>query len=332
MELPFEIQRRAEKLAVLSPSARRVLEQELTVMVDDQIDIDPEAVRQELFIALINDLKFLGVYFSCTPGDVYGPTWQDFDEKVEVLGYILPNQLYPKLQDDPKLRHRLQNVLWGVSTEPLLQAWLESISFYCPKLTKACQFFIQHCNTSPIFVTMLENMNTQIQDENRTLQHTVDDPQWNAYKDKVIKQAHVALNYLVKRMGLDETQKDLLERRLHHSLKQNLESFENVNLYKFLFLSDILYFAPEVLEFWKKKHYEFCVSNKLLPEYYSVRKLSPTVVDLVGILIYQFASARTPHTLREAFDHIGHIFTHLNENIHLLFKELVELKEKEDVD
>lgn len=332
METPFQIQQRAERLAVLSPSARRVLEQELTVMVDDQIDIDPEAVRQELFIALINDLKFLGVYFSCTPGEVYGPTWEEFDKKIEVLNYILPNQLYPRLQNDPQLRNRLQNVLWGVSDEPLFQTWLESISFYHPNLKESCDFFIQNCNTTPIFCTMLENMNDQIQEENRTLQHTDDNPDWKKYKEIVNEEAQRGSEYLVKRMHLDDEFQQSLQRRLYHSLKQNLDSFENTNLYKFLFLSDIKNFAPQILEYWKKKHYEFCVSNKLLPEYYLVRQLDPTLLDLVGILIYQFASAKNAHTLSQAYDHISTIFVHLNQNYKRLCDELVQLKEQDHVD
>lgn len=331
MELPQEIQQRAERLAVLSPSARRVLEQELTVMVDDQIDIDPDAVRQELFIALINDLKFLGIYCTCTPGELYGPTWDDFDKKIEVFNYILPNQLYPRLQDDPQLRERLKHVLWGISDEPVLQAWLESLALYKPKLSEPCEWLIQNLNTSPIFTIMLDNMHDQIQQEDRKLQDTDSDPEWEEYKLHLHSQASIILKWLIEKLSLRPERVEFLKNRIQYSLFQNFDLFENVNKYKFLFLTQVENLSNEGQRYWRKVYYEFSVSNKLLPHYYTVRKILPSFNDVLGMIVYQFASAKSPKTLAASLSHIGSLFPHLNQDFKPLCESIVELKETQDV-
>ena len=327
MELPHEVQTRIEKIALLSPSARKVLETDHTALAIYDVEWDPDAVRQEMFVALVNDLEYLGIYFSCTIAEAFGPTWHDFDKLMELLSYIFPNQLYPKLQRDKKLRDLLKHVLWGVSDEPLLQTWLETIALYHPSLKDTCRYFSVNMNASPVFTVLLENMNNLIQQECLNVIHTTHDPAWDQYKSKIISQAYYAYEYLVKEVDVKEEVKDLLKRRLTIYLEKELNTFHEIDKYKFLFTTDLQELAPECLEYWRKVYYEFCVSNKLLPEYYTVREIKPTYADILGILIYQFASSKNSSTLSTVLQHIKQTFPFLNESFDLICQKLIELKE-----
>lgn len=327
MELPSEIQTRIERIALLSPSARKVLETDETALTEDSLEWDPDSIRQEVFIALVNDLEYLGIYFSCTIEEAYGPTWKDFDELMSVLDYIFPNRLYPKLVGDKKLRTMLQNVMWGISDEPLLQTWLQTVSFYNPQLGDACCFCQHHMNASALFSTLLENMNSMVQEQCVNSVPHEHDALWEKYKTQVVSQAHFALDYLSKESDLSPTIKAGLEKRLSVYLQKELDTLEDVDRYKFIFTTPKDHLSPEGEKFWKKLYYEFCVSNKLLPEYYIVRHITPSYQDVLGILIYQFASTKHAASLTKCLEHVKQKFPHLNENFDMVCKKLIALKE-----
>lgn len=327
METDDEVQQRVERLALLSPSARRILLKEQTSIVVDQMEMDPDAVRQSMFIALINDLSEVGVCFSSSLAEVYGETWTNYDGLMDVLEYIFPSRLYVLLKTDPQLRKRLRLVIEGISDDSLLHAWLESLQIYKPELFRI-DFCLQHMNDTGVYASLLENMSDIVESECLSSVINTKDEEWEAYKEYLMDEAKKAFNKIIslpQTVGGDKLAR--LARRLDIQLNKNLSSFEKINIYKFLFMTPIEELSEEGKNYWQKEMYEFSVGNKLMPEYYITRELTPNYVDILGMVCMAFAMNQTLQGFISHCDEIKNSFSFLNENFNELVDSLSKLKE-----
>ena len=331
METNEEVQKRIERLSLLSPSARRILLKEQTAIAVDQMELDPDSIRQTMFIALVNDLSEVGICFSSSLAEAYGETWTNYDALLDVLEYIFPSRLYILLKTDPKLRQRLKLVIEGISDDSLLAAWLESLKIYKPNLSRI-DFCLQSMNDTGVYALLLENMSDIVQSENLSTVINSKDEEWDAYKAHLMDEAKRAYDkILTLPYTIGDEKVSLLARRLELQLDKKLSQLENTNMYKFLFMTPPEELSQEGRNFWVKEMYEFSVGNKLMPEYYTVRNLTPSFVDVLGMICMAFGMYPTVKGYLSHCEEIKKSFPFLTEDFDDTVDTLAHIKDTDHV-
>lgn len=328
MELPRDIESRVERLAIISPTARNILTQERIhlLLIPDEIDAD--AIRQELFLAVVEDLSEMGVYFTCDNRTAYGETWDDFDTLLDVLEWVLPTTLYPKLQQYDTLRKLLTSLLEGVSDDPILVQWFDTVGAFSPPVHDGCVFCRQNMRSNDMFTHYLENMQDLIKAETLIRANPPHNDQWNALKETLLQRTATVFGFLQSTTYCTADDSAALGRRLEMWLLKPLGDIHLQDMLQFIYLT-----APDALggndqSFYQKTLYEYHVSNRLFIPYYTVREKTPTFIDFMGMMCMDYALSISANDLTRRLSAYKVKYPSLNDAFDSVVNDLVQLRGK----
>lgn len=325
-QLPAEIEASVEQIATLSPTARAILTTGAMHLVLENDEIDPEAIRQELFLAMVEDLSEMGLYFTCANEVVYADNWLRLQEVIDCLSWILPNGLYPKLQQYETLRRLLGGVMDGISDDPLIQVFLDTIAYFKPDLEPGATFLKQNMRATDMFTVYLENQLELIRDEQRIRVSNFSDPEWYAFRDMVVGKASDAFFGLVDAHLLTEEEQTKVARRMDISLVKDMGDIHRQDLLNYVYRADPAQMSATDKAFFDKTTYEYKVSTKLFPEYYTARQINPNYIDLIGMLVYRYAMESTVQGLKRSYDLLKTTYPDLNKAFDTIRDLLLERK------
>lgn len=293
-----DINKRLFVLTTLSPRAKKIVSTGMYFLVIEQDEADNESIQQELFLSLVEDMSEIGLYWACDNTDIYATTY-DLDLALSVLTYLMPNTLYPKLRNDSKLVAALQALLDGNVSDN--QAVVDYLIFlgggddntpYVPDLASAIAFVLPNIRNTEMFLTYIESLLSKLQAERKVSTSVLTHKkEYQLIVDRVSSKLYLGLNYLIEKKLVD-TNNPLL-RRITIFIKY-LTQADKIEDWSFLFLTNIATLDKSSESLYKTRTKEFLVGTKLCVDYYTVRDIIPSKVDIVGFVLFLFS--RSVHT------------------------------------
>lgn len=302
VETPQDANERLAVMVDLSPTARSNVETGRYLMSFITDAADDEAVRQEAFVGIIEDLSGIGLYLSCPNEEIYINSSVTLDHFLSVLTWILPNTLYPKLRQNPKLVTAIQALLQGVSNNPLIVDYLDLLGGldshmgFIPDLHMACVEMVTNLRENEVFGQYLQNLVEQIQDE-KALEHSVLDVdkhnEWVSYKQQMVDHSASLINLLEEKDLVTPEDAQRVRNRFQYIFYTQWAQPQWINTLILLYLTDGSTLNETDRPYYDKLLKEYQVSTKLFLLYYTVREMKPQAFEIISMMIYHWISDRT---------------------------------------
>lgn len=305
-ETPDQINESIFRIMKLSPTATHSVEEQKYNMSFQVEEVDEEAIRQEAFVGLIEDMASIGLYFDCPNEEIYANNAVDLDAALLVLEFLMPNTLYVKMRQFPRLVDGIKGVLRGISDDPVVFDYLHFLgglngtTGLFPALGDSCAFLSTRIRCEELFVNYLENLVQLIEEERVIAVSPPTDPNgWARFKDTVEMRVADGIRYLEEKL----TDKDLVAKlfmRLQVAWIQPMASPTTQARLCFLYLTNPATLASTMQKFYAKVLKEWQVTSKVFPLYFTTRDEPMSPLDAMGFCLYAFSTTDTPAQFERA--------------------------------
>ncbi len=285
-------------LTQLSPSAQVKLSREEYRVTLETDDVDTESIQQEMILCLFEDMNEIGLFLTCT-GEEFCSDGHVFNKALDVLHWVMPNTLYPRLRQDDQLSVEIQTLLeGGISDDMLIVLYLEYLGGnaegegYRHDLYEGCQYLRTCLKSTDTYTDYLSGLVSTLHDERVSSTPLIDDV--DTYTS-VIRTTCMMIEDGRSRLvaaftGRDDRFYDQLDHRVRLAIKSLLEP-DRINELGWLFSTDHTTLSVDVQDAYLDKLIEFQSGFKLSLLYFTTRALTPTTIDVLGMACYCFAKA-----------------------------------------
>lgn len=264
----------------------------LTIEKDDA---DLQAVQEEAFLCLTEDMGEIGIYWACDNADICGSSY-DLDQALSVLGYVMPNMLYPKMRTDEKLTAAIQSMLDGdISNNSLIEDYLEFLGgteeqlAYVPELTDAVQFVSPNIRNTAIFSDYLSALMSKLREEKKVSVVQLTSPHdYQRIVQMLMSKCQDAQVYLDEQKIIsEETVAKLIKRR--YITLQYLTQADKYEIFSWVLLTNPLSLPDSSREIYRKYLKELVAGCRMTAEYYLTRHIEFDEANIVSVLCFLYA-------------------------------------------
>jgi len=282
-------------LASLSPLVTNSLELELYRQSADSDESTDDVILADAILNTLRDLETIGLDFGLDYSILQQPGY--LKPFTELLGYLLPNGLYPKLKSNIELHNLVHHLLDGGlgDNETLIQCYLSELggldgqSPFQEHFSDTLDLFYPEIKQTETFTDYLRNMYDLVQTEKLTPES--DAEQHNQYRiiaKTLITRVSEAVNLFNMHPCYGEAS------RLLNILVGDLTSPNNYPHYQYIFTTNKATLPDDLQPLFDRQWVWYEVSHPWCRAYFELRHLVPTSEQL--LLCYAFAYARYSDT------------------------------------
>lgn len=153
-----------------------------------------EEVAYELNRSVLDSLEDIGIYLTDDPARIFLDD-ESLSHWLDLLDYIVPTKLYPRLRDEERLKIHIEDLLSGSLTDgDLLHSYLDWLRLYNPDLKPSIDSFYNLVRSTDTFSDYLAGQITLINEEKLT--HKQIDIQNLSYIQNFLKRLKKAFDCL----------------------------------------------------------------------------------------------------------------------------------------
>ena len=289
------------KLSTLSPTASKLIDDELYKTVTFMDDASRVSLLKEMVLGLNQDLKEIGVYIVIELDDFFENLYT-LDKVLDVLEYIVPTTLIPKLKNDDTLYRLIDELLHNnMADNSIIYDYLNqlggvSIQAYKEELNDGCLFLIDKLVSDEIFETILKAcLANSLNNQDRIELTSSEIEGYTKFVNRFVNDladANVKINNVLQENSI--TDQDKIQSRLKKRIILTYKLFidpKNQSLFNFIFVT------PKTTEleknFLSSKSKSVLCMIKLHPFYFKCRKQNVTLIDILGFICFYYAFERS---------------------------------------
>lgn len=277
----------------MSPTARKIFDDErYTLGLQDPTQIDDEKVLNGVIQGLEKDLNEFGIHFTTSLDDVFCD-WYIGTQVLNLFELVLPTTLYRKLISDKTLRSGIESLLAGAGDidEPILLSYLTYLKdyneFYGGQHHRAIEHLEDKIASDELYGNVLENL---LKLDPEADHEPVEVDRMRAFLS-ILEDMSLRYESVLAILNDTNTQgASLLRKRA----RMHIDRFtlpDAVNKWSWYFVE----YKTKLAKGDTPTEQETKIANDLLKahhltsplylEHYELLKLTPSTIDLIGVLV-----------------------------------------------
>ena len=289
------------KLTTLSPNASKLIDDELYKIVTIMDNASRQSLLKECMLCLNEDLTELGIYVITDLDDLFENNYE-LNRALDVLSYVFPTTLIPKLRNDDTLFRLIENLLNSdLSDDPFITSYLDQLGGlttqgYSEDLTQGCMFLNDKLTSdSTLNKIMSSSLKLSSNNSLRSELSHKESIEYTKFVKEFINSFYDCYVILNNKLQIDN--KEQIFNRLMKRLKITRSVFinpKNQNIFYFIFVYSKETKAEKQL-FMEKRKNVFCLL-KLHPYYFSCRNKPVDVIDILGFVCFYYGFGKFAKT------------------------------------